>query len=122
MNTDRAPDLRSAPEVFHKAETHEIVGSAFAVLNALGHGLNEKVYENALVIELHRRGVVVEQQRSFEVQYLGQRVGVFVPDLIVAGKVIADAKVVDRLGEYETGQNAQLPPNFKTPGGPATQL
>ena len=104
MNTDSAPDLRSAQEVLHKAETHEIVGSAFGVLNALGHGLNEKIYENALTIELLRRALAVDQQRSFDVHYLGQRVGTFVPDLIVAGKVIVDAKVVDRLGEHERGQ------------------
>ena len=104
MNTDSAPDLRNAPEVFHKAETHEVVGSAFAVLNGLGHGLHEKIYENALVIEFRRRGMAIEQQRPFEVQYLGHRVGEFVPDLIVAGKIVVDAKVVDRLGDHEAGQ------------------
>jgi GxxExxY protein len=104
MNTDRVPDLRSTAEVHHKAETHEIVGSAFSVLNELGHGLHEKIYENALVVELRRRGLAVAQQKSFEVLYQGQRVGEFIPDLIVSDKVIVDAKVVDRLGEHEKGQ------------------
>ncbi len=74
------------------------------MLNELGHGLHEKIYENALVVELRRRGLAVAQQKSFEVLYQGQRVGEFIPDLIVSDKVIVDAKVVDRLGEHEKGQ------------------
>ena len=43
--------------------THAIIGAAFEVLNVLGHGLHEKPYENALVVELRLRGIAVEQQR-----------------------------------------------------------
>ncbi len=55
MDTDQALDLQKAPEPLHKAETHEVIGCAFAVLNGLGHGLHEKLYENALCVEFRRR-------------------------------------------------------------------
>lgn len=64
------------------------------VLNKLRPGLKEKAYENALVIELRKRGRQVEQQRSFDVIYDGVIVDTLVPDLIVDNKVIVDPKCV----------------------------
>ena len=56
--------------------------------------MDEKLYENALVIELAARGLDAEQQRQYPVYYRGHFIGKLVPDLIVNGKVIADSKVV----------------------------
>src|ERR1051326_3008224 len=78
----------------HEELTHDIIGAAMAVLNALKPGLDEKLYENALIIELVARGHTVEQQREFSVHYRGHFIGKLVPDLIVDGVVIADPKVV----------------------------
>ena len=78
----------------HSQITEAVIGGAMAVLNELKPGLDEKLYENALVIELVDRGLKVEQQVQFPVRYKGHFVGKLVPDLIVEGKVIADAKVV----------------------------
>ena len=64
------------------------------VLNELKPGLDEKLYEKALVIELLARGHVVESQKEFPVHYRGQLIGKLIPDLIVDDKVIADPKVV----------------------------
>lgn len=64
------------------------------VLNELKPRLDEKIYENALVIELERRGHCVEQQRRFDVAFQNKWVGTLVPDLIVDKLVIADPKVV----------------------------
>ncbi len=52
--------------------------AAMAVLNELKPGLDEKIYENALVIELVARGHVVDQQRQFRVFYHGQRLGLLI--------------------------------------------
>ena len=51
MDTDQQPDLQKgiSEKYLLKEETHAIIGCAFEVLNELGHGLNEKCYENALV-------------------------------------------------------------------------
>ena len=70
------------------------------VLNALKPGLDEKLYENALVIELMARGRTVEQQRPFPVYYRGQYIGKLVPDLIVDGKVIVDPQGGNRLQRH----------------------
>ena len=74
------------------------------VLNTLKPGLDEKLYENALVIELGERGHVVEQQRSFPVDYKGTSIGTLLLDLIVDGKVIVDPKVVTAFNDTHLAQ------------------
>jgi GxxExxY protein len=65
------------------------------VLNTLRPGLDEKAYENALTIELRKRGHKVDQQKRFEVRYEGELVDILVPDMVVDDLVIADPKVVE---------------------------
>jgi len=74
------------------------------VLNALKPGLDEKLYERALVIELHRMGHVVDQQREFPVHYREQLIGTLQPDLIVDGLVVADPKVVTNFNDSHVAQ------------------
>jgi len=74
------------------------------VLNELKPGLDEKLYENALVIELVARGHQVEQQRDHPVFYKGHFIGILVPDLIVDGKVIADPKVASAFNDTHIAQ------------------
>ena len=80
------------------------IGAAMTVLNTLKPGLNEKAYENALVIELRKRGHVVEQQRQFDVIYDGHVVDTLIPDLIVDGKVIVDPKVAETFTDTHVAQ------------------
>jgi GxxExxY protein len=84
--------------------TGQIIGAAMAVLNELKPGLDEKLYENALLIELAARGHAIDQQREYPVHYRGQFIGKLVPDLVVDGKVIADPKVVSGFNEAHTAQ------------------
>jgi GxxExxY protein len=116
MDADTQIDLHAPKMEFPlKAETHAIIGCAFDVLNELGHGLNEKCYENALTVEFKLRGIAFDQQRRFEVTYKGQRIGEFIPDLIVFGQVIVHAKVIEQITDREREQMmnflriAQLP-------------
>lgn len=85
-------------------EVHEIVGCAFEVLNGIGHGQNEKIYENALVVEFRLRSIDLDQQRKFEVSYKGEVVGEFRPDLIVMKQVIVETKTIDKITDHERGQ------------------
>jgi GxxExxY protein len=87
-----------------KEETHAIIGCAFEVSNELGPGLNEKLYENSLGVEFKRRGIAFDQQRRYEVLYKGEYVGEFIPDLIVFGQVVVEAKCIDRITDHERGQ------------------
>jgi GxxExxY protein len=73
--------------------TGRIIGAAIRVLDALRPVLDEKLYENALVIELAKQGLQPEQQKSFPVHYNGKFIGKLIPDLIVKD-VVVDAKVV----------------------------
>lgn len=106
MNTDSKPDLIAgeSPKLLLKDETHRIIGSAFEVLNEVGHGLHEKVFENALVVAFKQADIAFDQQRRFSVVFRGIEVGEFVPDLIAFGLVIVDAKVIDRITDHERGQ------------------
>lgn len=90
--------------MLHEDITKDIIGSAMAVLNELKPGLDEKLYENALVIELRARGHQIEQQREFPVHYRGQHIGRLVPDLLVDGKVVVDPKVVSSFNDTHTAQ------------------
>ena len=86
-----------------KDEVFQVVGCAIEVLNTLGHGLVEKPYENALGVEFSLRKIPFQQQSSFDVLYKGQKVGLFIPDLIAFNAVVVDTKVVDRITDHELG-------------------
>jgi GxxExxY protein len=90
--------------MLHEDLTKAIIGAAMTVLNKLKPGLDEKLYENALVIELRARGHTVEPQRQFPVHYRGQWIGTLVPDLIVDSKVITDPKVVSAFNDTHIAQ------------------
>ena len=88
----------------HAQLTFAIIGCAMEVLNELGAGLHEKPYENALIVEFGLKGIACDQQRSFPVNYKGVIVGEYIPDMIAAGEVVVDAKVIDRITDVERGQ------------------
>jgi GxxExxY protein len=86
-----------------KAEVFDVVGCAIEVLNTLGHGLVEKPYENALVVEFLLRKIPFQQQPSFDVLYKGHKIGLFVPDLIAFDSIVADTKVIEQITDHERG-------------------
>ena len=85
MNTDRAL-------IGETGLTEAVIGAAFAVSNTLGCGFLEKVYENALAIELRSRGYEVQQQAPLEVRYKEEIVGIYSADLVVNGQVVVELK------------------------------
>jgi GxxExxY protein len=106
MDTDERPDLHRGGEskLILKSETEKIIGFAFDVLNEVGPGLNEKIYENSLAVLFRRNTIPFDQQRRFPVLFRGEQVGEFIPDLITFGSVIVDTKVIDRITDIERGQ------------------
>src|SRR5882672_9931662 len=87
-----------------KDEVYQIVGCAMEVLNELGHGLHEKPYESALVVEFGLRGIPLVQQPRFDIVYKGVKVGEYVPDLIAFSAVVVDTKVIEAITDHERGQ------------------
>jgi GxxExxY protein len=84
--------------------TERVIGCAYAVANTLGSGFLEKVYENALAVELKKSGLAVEQQKAIQVQYEGIVVGDYVADLLVEGSVLIELKAMKALDEVHTAQ------------------
>lgn len=89
----------------HTDLTRRIIGAAIAVHKELKPGLDEKLYERALCIELAEQHIQFEQQPEYEVHYKGHFVGSKQPDLIVEKKVIADAKCVEA---FTSAHEAQM--------------
>lgn len=84
--------------------TEKIIACAFTVSNVLGVGFLEKVYENALVHELRKNGVLAEAQRSIMVLYDGVVVGEYFADILVNDTVIIELKATKNLDEVFTAQ------------------
>jgi GxxExxY protein len=91
-------------DLIFKTEVHRIVGCAMEVLNMLGHGLLEKPYENALVVEFGLQNIPVRQQQKFDVLYKSVVVGEYIPDLICFDNVVVDTKTIERITDHELGQ------------------
>jgi GxxExxY protein len=91
-------------KLIHEELSHSIIGAAMAVLNELKPGLDEKLYERALLLELGARGHKVESQKQFPVFYRGELIGTLVPDMIVDDVVIVDPKVVSAFHDTHFAQ------------------
>jgi len=84
--------------------TERIIGAAHTVLYKLKPGLDEKLYERALVIELTKQGLTSDSQKQFPVYYDDQHIGTLVPDLVVENQIIVDPKVVTAFNESHVAQ------------------
>jgi len=102
MNTDQK--AVSGSILVEGELTEKILGAAFKVQNKLGTGFLEKVYENALLFELRRSGLLVESQKVFHVKYEGAIVGEYQADLVVAGKVIVECKAISNMDSVHEAQ------------------
>lgn len=108
-----------------EALTETVIGAAFRVSNELGVGFLERVYENALAIELRDTGLSVSQQLPVKVSYRGVVVGDYVIDLLVEGRLVIELKHAKSLSDDHlaqslnylkaTGYELALLINFGTP-------
>ena len=89
----------------HRELSAAIIGAAMKVLNGLRPGLDEKIYENSLMLELIAQGHQVEQSaNAFGIHYRGHLVGTLIPDILVDEKVIVDPKVVEAFTDNHIAQ------------------
>ena len=79
--------------------TEKIIGCAFKVYNQLGAGFLEKIYENALIIELKSAGLAAQPQYPVKVYYNEVIIGDYVADIVVEDKVIIELKAVNNLAK-----------------------
>ena len=88
----------------HSTLTGQILGAFFNVYNRLGYGFSEKIYENALALELESFGLSVEQQKPIQVYYEGEVVGKYYADILVNNLVILELKAARNILDELTAQ------------------
>jgi len=88
----------------HQELTKKIIGIYYDVYNELGYGFLERVYQNAMLIELKKRGYQVESNKKLIVYYKKEVVGEYIPDIIVNDLVILELKAVEHLIEAHENQ------------------
>ena len=96
MNTDDREDINRL--------SAKVIGAAQRVSNELGCGFLEKVYENALAVELRMNGLRVRQQEGKRIRYRDQVVGEYVADLLVEQSIIVELKTVSALNSIHEAQ------------------
>jgi len=84
--------------------SERVIGAAIEVHRALGAGLLENAYQTALCVELAYQGMRFERERVYPLEYRGQRIGDYRPDLIVEETVVVEVKSVLRLEPVFTAQ------------------
>jgi GxxExxY protein len=81
----------------HEALSHRIIQAAYAVHSTLGSGFLEKVYHNAMVIELREAGIRFQSELPITVIYKGFEIGSFFADMLVENRIILEFKAVENL-------------------------
>ena len=90
--------------LLHGGLTRKIIGCALEVINELGSGFLESVYEKALTVALSDAGVSHEMQKPIAVRFRGRPVGDFIADILVEDKVIVELKAVKALTREHKAQ------------------
>ena len=90
--------------MLHSHITEKIIKAFYTVYNTLGYGFLEKVYENALIIELQSLGLRIAQQQKINVYYNGRQVGEYFADILVDDIVIIELKAAEALREEHKAQ------------------
>ena len=90
--------------MIHGELTSEIIATSIEVINELGAGFLESVYEKALLIALKEKGLKADNQVPLSVQFRGEEVGQFFADLVVDDKVIVELKAVHKLTPEHSAQ------------------
>ena len=88
----------------HKELTEKIINIFYRVYNKLGYGFLEKIYENAMMIEFKREGILSVSQSPINVFYEGEAIGEYYADILVDNKAIVEVKAAKRLVEENEAQ------------------
>lgn len=91
-------------ELKHESITGTVIGCAFEVINELGAGFLESVYERAMALALHQKGLSAVCQYPAKVMFRGECVGDFYADIFVEGKVIVELKAVKAIAPEHQAQ------------------
>jgi len=87
-----------------KLISEQVISCAFEVSNTLGAGFIEKVYENALCVELKRAGIPYCRQQRYEVRYKNENIGNYIADIVIADKLLLELKALSALNKEHEAQ------------------
>ena len=91
--------------IIYKEESYKVVGAAYKVYNALGHGFLEAVYQEAFEIEFQRQGIPYEREKELKIQYDGVELKqTYKADFVCFGKIIVELKAVNALDDAHRSQ------------------
>lgn len=91
--------------IIYKEESYKVVGAAFKVYNALGHGFLEAVYQEALEIEFQKQGIPYEREKELKIKYDGVELKqTYKADFVCFGKIIVELKAVSNLEDAHRSQ------------------
>jgi len=88
----------------HSDLSDKILKAFYKVYNTLGYGFLEKVYENAMMIELKKMGIVCRQQQHIDVFYENEKVGDYFADIVVEDKIIIELKAAESIVDEHEAQ------------------
>ena len=91
-------------ELIHKELSFKIIGSLFDVYNELGSGHPERIYDNAVRVDLQNKGLKFQNQEYCKIEYDGQRIGCYYPDFIIENKIVLELKVRPRFSKQDFDQ------------------
>ena len=97
MNTDEQ-------KILYEDLSYKIIGLAMEVHSKLGYGFLEKVYENALMLLLRRKGIEAKQQTPIKVNFEGEVGGEYFADILVEDKIILELKVLNEITDVHIAQ------------------
>ncbi len=106
MNTNYTKERisRTDSQIIYKERSYAIIEACIEVHKILGPGFPEKIYEEALIRELTKRGIVFENQKPIEVLYKGDKIGEYRLDIVVDGKIILELKAVSDMNSVFESQ------------------
>lgn len=104
MNNEKKKLMEQEGTFIHKELTYKVIGCAMVVHRELGYGFLEKVYENAMMVQLRKEGIEAKQQQGVSVQFSGEIVGEYFADILIENKIIIELKAVDSLIERHFAQ------------------
>jgi len=90
--------------MLHEELSGQVLNAFYVVYNRLGHGFLEKVYENALLIELRKRHIYSQQQQRIDVYYEGYEVGQYYADILVNELIILELKTAEVIAPEHEAQ------------------
>jgi GxxExxY protein len=90
--------------MLHEEITEKIIRAFYRVYNTLGYGFLEKVYENAMAIELRKSGLRVENRKAISVLYAAETVGEYFADLLIENTVIVELKAAKAIADEHEAQ------------------